>query len=316
MSTPYEAEALLGELAGSFASGDLAAATTAAQRLVDVDDHPHGHRALGDVAYLDGDMHEARRQYEAAFRGFRDRGVLTSAARAAIDLAELHDESFSNAAAARGWLERAKRTLDTVGPCVEWGYLELAVLACFRPDAIDLQASADRALAIAIEFGDHDLEVRALADGGLALVSQGRFREGFARLDEAMAALTAGEVSDLGVAGRSFCALLTSCDRVGDVARADELVRVVNDLVLAPMGGRPKALQSHCLVVYGSVLAAAGRWSEAEEIILQVLSPPSSPAVGHRITSTCHLARVRLGTGPRGGSGSVARADRGSLRGL
>ena len=48
-------------------------------------------------------------------------------------------------------------------------------------------ASADRALAIAVEHGDVALEARALADGGLALVSQGRTREGFARLEAAQA---------------------------------------------------------------------------------------------------------------------------------
>jgi DNA-binding NarL/FixJ family response regulator len=297
MSASHEADALLGDAVGASERGDLDAAAAAARRLVDVDDHPFGHRLLGRLAYLADDLHESRRQYEAAFRGFRDRGDLRSAARAAMELAELHEESFCNHAAAQGWLERAKRLLDSVGPCVECGYLELAMLACFRPDAVELEASADRALAIATEFGDPDLEVRALADGGLALVTQGRLRDGFARLDEAMAALTAGEVRDPGVAGRSFCALLTSCDRVGDVARADEWVRVVNEAALASMGGRPRALQTHCLVVYGSVLATAGRWSEAEEVMLQVLTPPLSPAAGHLIESTCHLAGVRLEQG-------------------
>jgi DNA-binding CsgD family transcriptional regulator len=214
-----------------------------------------------------------------------------------MELAELHDESFGNHAAAQGWLERARRTLDRVGPCVEWGYLELAMLACFRSNADELQGSSDRALALAIEFGDHDLEVRALADGGLALVTRGHVREGFARLDEAMAALTAGEVRNAGVAGRSFCALLTSCDRVGDVARAEEWVRVVNEVALAPLGGRPRALQNHCRVVFGSVLVRAGRWSEAEAAIMQVLTPPLAPGLGHFIQSTCDLAGVRLEQG-------------------
>src|SRR4051794_14009399 len=297
MSTLPETDTLLGDAVAAFGRGDLDAVVAAARRLVEIDDHPFGHQALGDVAYLGDDLHESRRRYEAAFRGFRDRRELRSAAKVAIHLAELHEQSFGNHSAAQGWLERAKRTLDKVGPCVEWGYLELAVLACFRSDAVDLEASAERALAVATEFDDPDLEVRSLADGGLALVTQGRMQEGFARLDEAMAALAAGEVRDPAVAGRSFCALLTSCDRVGDVARADEWVRVVNEAALASMGGRPRALQSHCLVVYGSVLATAGRWSEAEEVMLQVLTPPLSPAAGHLIESTCHLAGVRLEQG-------------------
>ena len=62
-------------------------------------------------------------------------------------------------------------------------------MACDRPDVDELEASADRALAIALEFHDHNLEVRALADGGLALITQGKLREGFDRLDGAMAAM-------------------------------------------------------------------------------------------------------------------------------
>jgi hypothetical protein len=297
MSTSNEADAALRDALGAFGRGDLDAVGVAARRAVELDDHPLGHRLLGDLAYLTEDLHESRRRYEAAFRGFRDRGDLRSAARIATELAELHEESFGNHAAAKGWLARARRTLDNAGSCVEWGYLELAMLACFRPDVIDLQASTDRALAIATEFGDRDLEVRALADGGLALVARGRLSEGFAGLDEAMAALTAGEVRDPSIAGRSFCALLTSYDRVGDIARAEEWLRVVDDLALAPMGGRPRALQNHCRVVYGPVLATAGRWSEAEEAILQVLTPPLAPGIGHLIESTCHLAGVRIEQG-------------------
>ena len=109
---------------------------------------------------------------------------------------------------------------------MEWGYLELALMGCDRPDVDILEASADRALAIALEFGDHDLEVLALADGGLALITQGRIREGFDRLDSAMAAIAAGEVADFGLAGQSFCSMLTGCDRAGDVNRVEEWVRV------------------------------------------------------------------------------------------
>ncbi len=57
------------------------------------------------------------------------------------------------------------------------------------------------------------------ADSGLALVSQGRTREGFARLDEAMAAISAGDVDPI-VAGKSFCAMLSACDRAGELERA------------------------------------------------------------------------------------------------
>ena len=49
---------------------------------------------------------------------------------------------------------------------------------------------AELALDRARRFGDVDLEVKALADGGLAHVQAGRVAEGMAMLDEAMALAT------------------------------------------------------------------------------------------------------------------------------
>ena len=93
-------------------------------------------------------------------------------------------------------IQRGRRLLDGCEPCVEWGYLELSRLACDRPDIEDLERSAAQALEIARRFGDVGLEMRALADSGLALVTQGRLAEGFERLDEALATMSAGEVED------------------------------------------------------------------------------------------------------------------------
>ncbi len=241
------------------------------------------------------DLEETRRNAEAAFRGYRDRGDLQAAARVAIDLARLHDGAFGNHAAGRGWLDRW-RTLERVGPCVEWGYLELAVMGCDRLDIDDLEASADKALAIALEFGDHDLEVVALADGGLALITQGRVREGFDRLDSAMAAIAAGEVADFGLAGKSFCSMLTGCDRAGDVNRVEEWTRVMREMMLEPNGGQPKVLATHCLLAYGSLLAATGRWSEADQVLTEAIGPTASRSYGHRVEVTCNLARLDAST--------------------
>lgn len=117
-------------------------------------------------------------------------------------------------------------------------------MACDRPDAVDLLESADRALAIAQEHGDAGLEVRALADGGLALINAGRVQEGFRRLDEAVAIISAGEVSDVIAVAQAFCSMLSSCDRAGAVARAEEWTGLVREVVLDPLGGRPRVLQT------------------------------------------------------------------------
>jgi DNA-binding NarL/FixJ family response regulator len=212
-------------------------------------------------------------------------------------LGEMHWGSLGNEATGRGWIERARRLLEDVGPSVEWGYLELAQIACDRPDVDDLARSATRALEIAREHGDGALEVRALADLGLALVTQGRVREGFERLDEALACLTSGEVQDPLVVGTAFCSLLSSCDRAGDVERAEEWIRVVQQSVLDPTGGRPRVLGTHCRLAFGGVLSVAGRWPEAEEALLGALGPEGSASMGHRTEALARLAELRLNQG-------------------
>src|SRR6187549_905938 len=106
----------------------------------------------GGLAYVDDRMDEARAQWETAFRALREAGATAAAARVATLLGELHWGGLGNASIGRGWLERARRLLDEAGPCVEWGYWELARLACDRPDVLALEQAADRALALAIEY--------------------------------------------------------------------------------------------------------------------------------------------------------------------
>src|SRR5579871_2949885 len=157
------------------------------------------------LLYADDQLDAARAVFEQAFIALREAGDLRHAAVVASRLGEIHTASLGNEAVGRGWIERARRLLEEVGPCVEWGYWELARMACDRPDIDDLIASATRALDLARTFGDVALEARALADSGLALVTMGRVRDGFARFDEALATLSAGEVRDVYIVGTSLC---------------------------------------------------------------------------------------------------------------
>lgn len=295
MST--DVAALLVTVEGQLLAGDVDEARASLDALIDDHDDPAARRLRAGTFYFEDRFDETCRDLEAAFRGFRERGDLRAAARTASDLAEIHAGTLGNEAAGRGWLERARRLLDQAGSCVEWGWFELAFMACDRPDVDELAASAERALAIAFEFGDSDLEVRALADSGLALVSKGRAREGFARLDEALAAITAGELRDLSVAGKSLCSLLSSCERSGDVRRAEEWIRIVNAVVLDRLGGQPRVLHTHCRLAYGSVLWSAGRWTEAEAAMHEALGPMASRSVGHRVETIARLAELRLDQG-------------------
>ncbi|MDQ1384715.1 MAG: hypothetical protein QOG65_2094, partial [Actinomycetota bacterium] len=292
-----EAASLLESAQSAFGRGDFALAAGDLRMTLDLEESAPARRLLGAIAYADDDFEGARREWEQAFAGLRAAGELRAAALVATDLAELHGNTLGNAAAGNGWIARARRLLDRAGPCVEWGYLELALMACERVDIDDLLRSTEHALALAAEFGDLDLEVRALADSGLGLVTSGRVREGFDRLDEALAIIAAGEVQSVAVVGKSFCSMLSSCDRAGDVRSAEEWTRLIQAMVLDRFEGRPRILHTHCRAAYGSVLCSAGRWAEAEAAMLEVLGPSGSQSVGHRADTTANLAALRVEQG-------------------
>ena len=110
--------------------------------------------ALGGAAYVDDRLDEARALWEQAFRGFVASGEQRPAARVATLLGELHWGGLGNPSIGRGWLQRARRLLTDCGPCPELGYWELARLACDRPNILELQTCATRALDLAVSCGD------------------------------------------------------------------------------------------------------------------------------------------------------------------
>lgn len=274
--------------------GDVPAALVQARTAVAAGGGPGARELVGGLLMFEDDIEGARRELEAAFRDWKEAGELKSAALTAATLADLHTSWFGNRIVGSGWAARGRRLLDEVGPCVERGYVELAVLACEAGDVRALHDAAEMALRLAREYADPDLEVRALADSGYALVLQGRMKEGFGRLDEAMAALSAGEVRNPAVACMSYCALLAACDRTGDAARAEEWTRVVAAMLTEPLGNRPRALHTHCRLVYGSVLCTAGRWDEGEAALLAAAGPDASVIHAHRAEAAIRVASLRL----------------------
>lgn len=277
----------------ALAAGEMAAAKTALTQAVATGDAPGAGVLLGGLCMADDDFDGARQHWEIAFRLLRDAAELPAAVRVAAELASMHVSVWGNRAAGRGWVERGARLVRQVGRCVEEGYLALAILGCDQPDVTAVERNAALALDRAAEFADHNLEVRALAEAGFALVAQGRMTDGFARLDEAMAAITAGEITDLAVAGKCFCAMLSACDRSGAVRRAQEWTGVVAEFV-GRHEDRPRILHTHCRAAYGSLLCSIGRWPEAEQAMLEALSPAASKALVHRVETTAHLADLRI----------------------
>ena len=125
---------------------------------------------------------------------------------------------------ATGWLGRARRLLDREeGDRVERGYLLLPVV--FEQEAGgDLGAAAatlGEAAAVGERFGDSDLFALAAHGQGHFLIRIGGMKEGLRLLDEAMVAVTAGEVSPM-VSGIVYCGVILACEDACEVRRARE----------------------------------------------------------------------------------------------
>ena len=195
---------------------------------------------------------------ERAFAAYRSEGRLADAADTARWLAFLHGTYLGNFSVASGWMGRAQGLLEDVEECAAHGWLVLDG-AVFTRDANEREQCAASALTIARRFGDADLEFEALALLGEAKVATGRLAEGMRLLDQAMAAVTAGEVAAHGAKGEICCRLLSACEHVTDVQRAEEWITLVDRHVAWTDFVRPT-----CRTHYGGILVALGRWDEAE----------------------------------------------------
>jgi tetratricopeptide (TPR) repeat protein len=187
------------------AAGDVHAAMEQLRRLVEAGGDPEAELVLGQLLEAVGDYANSRPHMETAYRGFKRAEDRCGAARAGTALGT-HYWYAGNEPAGRTWYGRVARLLEEIGPCVEQGYLELALIGCERRDVDDMERSARFALGLAREFDDVALECKAFADLGLALVTQGKIDAGMQQLDEALTLIASGEVKDPGICGKAMCA--------------------------------------------------------------------------------------------------------------
>ena len=82
-------------------------------------------------------------------------------------------------------------------------------------------AAATEAAEIGERFDDADLLALAMHEQGLMLVKQGRVEEGLGLVDEAMVAVTTGELSPI-VTGIVYCSAISGCQEVYALRRAQE----------------------------------------------------------------------------------------------
>jgi DNA-binding NarL/FixJ family response regulator len=231
---------------------------------------PEALEGLASAIFFLNETEELLTARERAFALYREAGRPVDAARVAISLAWDYRSLRGEKAIGDGWLARARRLLDGREPTRELGWLAL------REASFALPGDVPRALARCAEaeelgrrLGDVDIEMTALALGGLARVDEGRVADGMAQLDEATTAATAGEMRDPVAIGFSCCYLIFACERVRDFERAGQWCQRVAQMA---EGWNIQALRAVCRAHYGTVLMLRGDWAEADAVLTEAVA--------------------------------------------
>jgi DNA-binding NarL/FixJ family response regulator len=256
-------------------------------------DSAEAHDGLGLALWWLNEVPASHEHRAAAYRLFKQRGELARAARLAAWLAREQVFLRANVSAMNGWFARAERLLAGLGPCVERGWVRLyqASVSAAPPD---LERAAEAAVGAAHEFGDAELEAFGLALGGLALTAQGRVPEGMAHVDEAMAAATGGEVGDFYVVTETFCVTLSACELTGDWVRTDHWCQAAFEYA---QRYHSPFLSAYCRTTYGGLLAATGRWSEAEAALTEAIRAFEAGHQALKVHAVLKLADLRVSQG-------------------
>jgi DNA-binding CsgD family transcriptional regulator len=217
---------------------------------------------LATSAYMLGRDDEHASGLERAHHAHVEAGATLRAARCALWLG-ITLMLRRELGRATGWFGRAQRLVQREQrDCVEQGYLLLPLM--FQHEAAGdheaaIAAAADAA-AIGERFGDADLFALATHDRGILLIKQGRVVEGLGLLDEAMVAVTAGELSPI-VNGFVYCGVITGCQAAYEPRRAQEWTAALTrwceqqpDMV---------SFTGTCLVHRAEIMQLRGAWPDA-----------------------------------------------------
>jgi DNA-binding CsgD family transcriptional regulator/tetratricopeptide (TPR) repeat protein len=258
LTTPSDSQLERGRAA--YANGSWRAAYSALSALEP--QAPEDSERLATAAYMLGRDDDYVLALERAHLAYRERGEPLRAARCAFWIA-INLILRGEIAPAGGWLSRARRLVEREpGDCVERGYLLLPLVFERRAQGRDEDAIAAAAEAAAIGERFHDADLFALAthDHGLLLIDQGRVAEGLRLLDEAMVAVTAGELSPI-VNGYVYCGVILGCRVAHEPRRAQEWTAALTswceqqpDMV---------SFTGTCLVHRAELLQLHGSWDAA-----------------------------------------------------
>lgn len=162
-----------------------------------------------------------------------------------------------------GWFGRARRIVeDLPEPCPCEGLLSVpaGLGALYQGDGAAAAEAFTRAAELGRERGDADSAALGILGLGQAKILLGQFDDGLALLDEAMVAVTVGEISPV-PAGIIYCAVIETCHLAFDLHRAHEWTRALDRWCNAQQN--LVAYSGQCQMHRAELYRLHGAWTEA-----------------------------------------------------
>ena len=146
----------------------------------------------------------------------------------------------------------------------------------------------------ASDVGELDLSTLGRLGLGNALIQLGRVVDGMSVLDQAMLAVTSGDVSPV-VSGIVYCAVIEACHEIFDLRRAQEWTTALTRWCDAQPDLVP--FRGQCLVHRAELMRMHGAWDDAIDEVQRACAllsePPGQPAVGTAWYEQAELHRLR-----------------------
>lgn len=256
-------------------------------------ERPEALEGMGTALWWLGEIRESLDYRKRAYAGYRAKQRNAEATIVALDIAVCYLANLDDPAVAQGWISRARSVAALSGEAYLNGWLWL-MEGYTSDDPLRQRDLLGQALDLARRLSDPDLELSALTDLGLAMVSSGEVSAGLALLDEAMAGTLAGECTRLDTVVWASCSMLSACSMVADHQRAAQWCAAAESFAVTY--GCP-FLHARCRAHYGRILVGTGKWEVAETELMRALSMAADLGREPRIEALGGLAELRLRQG-------------------